>query len=96
MAERTADIERGRDAARRESWAEAYEELASADPSEVSRAFSESGEAGVSRLDGLQPPGVRGKLGHVTGERDDETCATVLAVLHERGTAVQLRELLHE
>jgi len=35
VAERTADIERGRDAARREAWAEAYEELASADPSEL-------------------------------------------------------------
>ena len=36
MAERTADIERGRDAVARESWAEAYEELAAADPSELS------------------------------------------------------------
>ena len=36
MPERTADIERGRDAARREAWAEAYEELASADPSDLS------------------------------------------------------------
>ncbi|MBA3738234.1 MAG: LuxR family transcriptional regulator [Actinobacteria bacterium] len=35
MAERTADIERGRDAARREAWAEAYDELAAADPSDL-------------------------------------------------------------
>ncbi len=35
MPERTADIERGRDAARREAWADAYEELASADPSDL-------------------------------------------------------------
>jgi DNA-binding CsgD family transcriptional regulator len=36
VAERTADIERGRDAVARESWAEAYEQLAAADPSELS------------------------------------------------------------
>ncbi|MGI8616366.1 MAG: LuxR C-terminal-related transcriptional regulator [Actinomycetota bacterium] len=35
MAERTADIERGRDAARREAWAEAYEELTTAAPSDL-------------------------------------------------------------
>ena len=35
MPERTADIERGRDAARREAWAEAYEELASAEPTDL-------------------------------------------------------------
>jgi len=35
VAERTADIERGRDAARREAWAEAYDELAAADPQRI-------------------------------------------------------------
>jgi DNA-binding CsgD family transcriptional regulator len=35
VAERTADIDRGRDAFRRESWAEAYGELAAADPSDL-------------------------------------------------------------
>lgn len=36
MAERTADIEQGRDAARRESWSEAYKALVAADPSDLS------------------------------------------------------------
>jgi DNA-binding NarL/FixJ family response regulator len=36
VAERTADIERGRDAVAREAWAEAYDELAAADPSDLS------------------------------------------------------------
>lgn len=35
MAERTADIERARDAVKREAWAEAYGELAAADPSDL-------------------------------------------------------------
>jgi ATP/maltotriose-dependent transcriptional regulator MalT len=35
VAERTAGIERGRDAVRRESWAEAYEQLTAADPSDL-------------------------------------------------------------
>jgi DNA-binding CsgD family transcriptional regulator len=35
VPERTADIERGREAARREAWAEAYDVLASADPSDL-------------------------------------------------------------
>jgi len=35
VAERIADIERARDAARRESWAEAYEELKLLDPSDL-------------------------------------------------------------
>ena len=35
MAERTAGIERGRDAVRRESWAEAYEQLTAADRSDL-------------------------------------------------------------
>jgi DNA-binding NarL/FixJ family response regulator len=35
VAERTADIERARDAVKREAWAEAYGELAAADPSDL-------------------------------------------------------------
>jgi DNA-binding CsgD family transcriptional regulator len=35
VVERTADIERARDAVQRESWAEAYGELAAADPSDL-------------------------------------------------------------
>ncbi len=47
-------------------------------------------------LDGLEPPGVCGQLGHVAGERDHETGATVLPVFHVCGAAVKLGELLDE
>ena len=51
---------------------------------------------GLAWLNGLEPPGVCGELGHVTGKRDDETGAAVLAVLDDRRASVQLGELLDE